>query len=118
MGQRAGIDEDAGRAGSLFLQEVDDLAFVVALQETYLQAQRGCLLAHRLIQILERSGAVNVRLALAEQIQVWSVDHDHALHASDLVTTRRIVAPGTIWPIAARPMRRGITHATCPRRAS
>src|SRR5438094_3344649 len=117
MRKRAGIDDDARRAGSLLLQEVDDLAFMVALEEADLKTQLARLVAHGPIQIVEGSRAVDVRLALAEQIQVWSVDDDDALHARDLVMTRRMIAPGTEWPISAWPMRRGITQATLPRRA-
>ena len=95
VGQRAGIDHDAGRTRTFFLQEVDDVALAVALQEAHLEAERARPIAHRLVQILERSGAVDVRLALAEQIEIGSVDHDHPLHASDLVTMRLMVAPGT-----------------------
>ena len=95
MRKRAGIDDDARRAGSLLLQEVDDLAFMVALEEADLKTQLARLVAHGPIQIVEGSRAVDVRLALAEQVQVGAVDDDYSLHAKALRTTRLTIAAGT-----------------------
>src|SRR5206468_6200082 len=105
------------RAGRLLLQEVDDLAFVVALEDIDLQAELARLVAHGLVQVVQRAGAVDVRLSFAQKVEVGSMDHNHAFHASDLVTTRRTTGAGTECPISACPMRRGMTHATLPRRA-
>src|SRR5207247_2451011 len=106
VGQRAGIDHDAGRTRTFFLQEVDDVALAVALKEARLEAQRARFLAHGPVQILERSSAVDVRLALAEQIEVGSVDHAHAMQAATLMpnatarpwVTRNPVAASSAWP--------------------
>src|ERR1700674_290187 len=117
VGQGPGIDDDAGRAGGLLLQEVDDLALVVALEEADLEAQLLGFGAHGLVEVVEGARPVDVRLPPAEQVQVRPVDDDDPLHASALVTTRRTIPAGTAWPISAWPIRRGITHATLPRLA-
>src|SRR5215472_1581757 len=118
MGQRGGVDDHAQRAWRVLLQEIDELAFGVALKEAHLDLQRLRLRAHELLQVGERPRAVDLRLPLPEQVEIRPVDDDHtSAHASALVTTRRTRAPGTTWPISAWPSRRGRTHATLPRRA-
>src|SRR5207244_9784489 len=54
---------------------------------------------------------LDVRLALAEKVEVRSMDDHDSLHIRDLVRTLRTTAPGTVWPISAWPMRRGMTQA-------
>src|SRR5690349_13210647 len=117
MRQGAWVDHDPGGARPFLLQEVDELPFVVALEGLDLQPKGARLGADDFVQVVEGSRAVDVRLALAKQVEVRSVDDDDLFHASDLVTTRRTRAPGTLWPVSACPIRRGITHATLPRLA-
>src|SRR5438309_1314417 len=112
-----GLDHRAHRAGGLLLEEVDELTFVVALEDADLEAELAGFIAHHLVEIVQRPGAVDVRLALAEKVEVRSMDDHHSLHVRDLVRTLRTTAPGTVWPISAWPMRRGMTQATLPRRA-
>src|SRR2546421_6207841 len=115
--QGAGVDHDAGRSWPFLLQEVDDLALVIALKEGDLKTEPGGLFTHRLVEIIQRAGPIDVRFALAEQAAARRMNYHDALHASDLVMTRRTSAPGTVCPISAWPMRLGMTQATLPRRA-
>src|SRR5207302_9315440 len=115
--ERARVDDDPGRGRRLLLQEVDDLAFVVALEQRHLRVALSRGFANHLVQVGQRSGAVDVRLALAEQVQVGAVD-DADLHPARAVRTTRLTRPGgTSCPISAKPMRRGSTQATRPRSA-
>src|SRR5579859_3248426 len=115
--ERARVDDDSLRAGALLLQEVDDLALVVALENGDLDVQLLRLLAHHVVEVGQRPRAVYVRLALAQQVEVRPVDDDDLLHASAFLRTLRTSPGGTSWPTSAKPMRRGSTHATRPRRA-
>src|SRR5437879_5483915 len=115
--QGARVDDDAGRSGRLLVEEVDDLALVVALKQAHLDIELSGLGAHGVVQVLQGPRAVDVRFALAEQVEVGAVGHDDALHASAFVMTRRTTALGTECPTSAWPRRLGITQATLPRRA-
>src|SRR5437588_863804 len=84
------------RARAMPLEKVDDLALVVALEQAGLPAQRLRLRLHRPIEVVEGARAVHLGLARSQEVQVRSIDHEHALaHASALVTTRRTTAGGT-----------------------
>src|SRR2546423_10835892 len=111
------MDDDAGRAGTLLLEEIDQLPLVIALEEADLETELARPVLDDLLQVFLGPRPVDVRLALAQQVEVRTVDDHDALHARDLVMTRRTRAPGTAWPISACPMRRGMTHATLPRLA-
>src|SRR5579859_2349786 len=80
--QRPGVDDDPSRARGLLLQEVDDLALVVALEQRNLAMTLACGFANQLVQVGQGAGAVDLRLALAQQVQVGPVDDDDLLHAS------------------------------------
>src|SRR5258706_9353066 len=115
--QRPWVDHDPERAWPFLLQEVDDLAFVIALQDADRHAEIFCLRPHGPDEVGVRPGAVDLWLALSEQVQVGTVDDHDPFHARARVTTRRTNGDGTVWPGSAWPMRRGMTHATLPRRA-
>src|SRR5436305_15205013 len=78
--QRSRVDDHAVGARSLLLQEVDDLALAVALKDRHLDLQLARLVAHHLVQVDQRPGAVDVRLALAEEVQVRPVDGEQLPH--------------------------------------
>src|SRR5712692_3331218 len=115
--ERARVDDHAGRTRRLRLKEVDDLSLAVALEKGHLHIQLGRARSHHVGQFCQRPRAVDLRLPLAEKVQVGSVDDQELSQASDLRTTRRTSRAGTFWPITAWPMRRGSTHATRPRLA-
>ena len=78
-------DRDVGVASRVDHQElhaligplrdrVDDLAFVVGLEETGLRAGGLGMLLDELLEVAERLGTVDLRLALAESVEVGAVD--------------------------------------------
>src|SRR5215467_2501547 len=95
VGESAGIDDHAGGSRRLFLQEVDDLALAVALEERQFNFQLRGVRLHEVVEVGERLRAVNVRLALAEQVEVRPVDDDDLAHAIALRTTRLTRRDGT-----------------------
>src|SRR6266849_2889936 len=115
--ERSRVDDHAGRTRRLRLQAVDDLPLAVALAKGHLHFQLRRTRSHHVVQVWQRPRAVDLRLPLAEKVQVGSVDDHDLSQASDLRTTRGTRRAGTSWPITAWPMRRGSTHATLPRRA-
>src|SRR5665213_2895731 len=117
MGECSWVDHDPQRARRLLLKKVDQLTFVVALEHAHLDPELSRFCAESLDEIGVRTRAVDVWLAFPEQVQIWTVDDDYAFHASALRRTRRTISEGTAWPGSAWPRRRGITHATFPRRA-
>src|SRR4030081_769906 len=82
MRERARIDDNAERARRFLLEEVDDLAFIVALVCAYLHFQLLGFRAHQLHQVGERPRAVNVRLSLSQQVQIRPVDEQDSFHAT------------------------------------
>jgi len=53
---------------------VDDLTLVIGLEETRLHPGGLGMLLDQLLEVGERLGAVDLRLALAESVEVGSVD--------------------------------------------
>ena len=95
------VDHDPERARSFLLQEIDDRALVVALEDAHGHTQPARLGAHDLDQVGQRPRAIHLRFPLPEQVQIRPVDDDDPLHPSARVTTRRTSAEGTSWPISA-----------------
>src|SRR4029077_9569682 len=85
--------------------------------DRHLDTELAGFRTQRLDEVGVRALAVDVGLALAEKVQVGAVGDDDAFHASALRSTRRTIAGGTACPGSACPSRRGMTHATFPRRA-
>jgi hypothetical protein len=85
MGEGTGVDDDADGLLTGLVDPVDDLVFAVRLVEADLEVE---LLAQRpagILDIGQRLRAVDVRLALAEQVQVRAVeDIDEAGQGSSL----------------------------------
>ncbi|ENN85991.1 hypothetical protein RHSP_16040 [Rhizobium freirei PRF 81] len=74
-----GVDGDAGGLVACLVHPVDQHAFVIALAEIDDKAQA---LAHGLaicLDILERLAAIDARLALAESVQIGSVEDKNSL---------------------------------------
>ena len=69
------VDDDAGGRVPRLVDPVDDLVLGVALQETDLQAVLPGDPAAVTLHVRERFAAVDLRLALAEQVQVRAVQH-------------------------------------------
>ena len=62
----------------MLLQHVDQLALGVGLREGDLDAEFGGALAALLLEVGEGLVAVDLRLALAEEIEVGAVEYQHA----------------------------------------
>src|SRR3546814_199571 len=70
-----GIDHDAGGLDAGFLDPVDELAFMVALAEDEAEGQPVAGLAAQGLDVGEGGAAINFRLALAQKVQVGTVQN-------------------------------------------
>ena len=83
MGEGGGVDDDAGSAAAASMNPVDDLVFAVRLAELDFELKLGPDAAAIRLDVGQRLPAVDLGLALAEQVEVWAVqDGDDAAHAS------------------------------------
>src|SRR5580658_380038 len=83
MGEGGGIDDDARRALAGAMYEVDDLVFAIALMELDRKPQLFADAAAVGFNVGQRFMAVNLRLALAEQIEIGTVqDNDDRTHGA------------------------------------
>src|ERR1700730_17557247 len=75
MGECGGIDHDAGGYFSRLVNPVDDLVFAVGLVKAKLKSELGGELPAVSLDIGKGFVTVDVGLALAEQVEVGSVQH-------------------------------------------
>src|SRR6516225_205693 len=88
MGKRRRIYHDASRGFAGFVDPVDDFIFAVRLMESQLQTKFGGNVATRFLDIGQGLMTVNGRLALAEQIEIGTVQHVHKpFHHCNILTT-------------------------------
>src|SRR5581483_9249344 len=81
MRQRGGIDDDELDAFGLgLLDPLDQGAFVVALERVELVPELAGVLAEIALDLPERLGSVEVRLAAAEQVEVGAVQQQDQAH--------------------------------------
>jgi hypothetical protein len=74
VAERGSVDQDAiGRFG-LGLDEIDQRALVVGLEAAHVRAQRSGALGDRRLDTGQRLPAVDLRLALAQDVEVGAVD--------------------------------------------
>lgn len=81
VGKRARIDDNPYRAFAGLVYPVDNLALVVRLQHPDLKTGITCRRAQAL-HIIQRLVAVDIRLALTEQVQVRTVQDVNSFHVS------------------------------------
>ena len=82
MGEGGGIDDDAGGALARAVNPVDDLVFAIALMELDRKPEFVADAAAVRLDVGKRLVAVDLGLALAEQIEIGAVqDHDDRIHA-------------------------------------
>src|SRR6478609_4781990 len=92
VGVARGVDDEAGDAGTALLHPVDEGALVVALPEVEQQTgSPGGLEAERL-DVGEGRAAVDLRLALAEEVEVGAVEHQHRAVVHDPEYAGRVSA--------------------------
>ena len=90
----AGIDDDAGGRLARLVDPVDDLVLAVRLVESDLEAEFARHRPAVALDVGQRLVAVDVRLALAEQVEVRTVqDVDEAAHMRSL-SLQRAGTPG------------------------
>ena len=77
-----GIDDDAAGGLARLVDPVDEFVFAVALEEAKFELQFGAERAAIALDVVEGLAAVNLWLALAEQIEIGAVEKiDDAAHA-------------------------------------
>jgi hypothetical protein len=77
--QPAGVDDDRAVRAARRLDAVDQLALVVGLERLHGRAALGRQLAQARVDLGQGGAAVDLRLALAEQVQIRAVQ-DQDLH--------------------------------------
>src|SRR5580704_17180170 len=84
VGEGGRVDDDAGGAFARGVDEVDDLIFPVALMELDRKLEFRADASAVGLDVGQCLASVNVRLALAQQVEIWAVeDADDWAHASD-----------------------------------
>src|ERR1700722_20623152 len=82
MGEGGGIDDDAGGALASACNPVDDLVFTIALMKLDRKPKLTADTAAVRFDVSQRLAAVDLRLALAEQIEIGAgQDNDDRTHA-------------------------------------
>ena len=76
MGEGGRIDDDARGGVPRLVDPVDQLALVVGLPEVDDQPVRGGGRDAQCLDVGEGGGAVDLRLSLAEEVEVGSVEHE------------------------------------------
>ena len=79
MGVGAGIDDDGGILLARRLDQVDQHAFMVALGELERDPQALGFGPARLLDVGQGIAAVNLRLPLAQHVEIGPVEHQHRL---------------------------------------
>src|SRR5258708_11787072 len=81
MGEGGGVDDDAGGALASAVNPVDKLVFAIALMKLNRKPKLAADAAAVRFDVGERFAAIDLRLALAEQIEIWTVqDDDDRIH--------------------------------------
>ena len=87
VGQAPGI-HDGTRGACLLLQEIDERAFVVRLERQELHARLARDIRAAPLDLLQRRRPVELRLALAQRVQVRAVHEKETPHATRASTAR------------------------------
>jgi len=80
MRKRARVDDHAIGFPAVIVQAIDQPAFMIRLKENRLEVAELGKSGNRVIQLFERHAAINFRLALAEEIQIWAVSNEDFFH--------------------------------------
>ncbi|MNN82959.1 hypothetical protein D3C81_1999520 [compost metagenome] len=75
LGQAGRVHQRALRRVDVLVQEVDQRALVVGLQRGQFYAQFTGQRAQALVDFRQGGGAIDVRLAAPEQVEVWAVQN-------------------------------------------
>src|SRR5450631_109045 len=90
------VEHDIGAAVHSLVDPADELGLVIRLAEVDLQTQCLCLARHEAGDVVQGLGAVDVRLATAEPVEVRAIEHIHARHrhAGKSMKTGTVTASG------------------------
>src|ERR1700753_3344297 len=87
MGESGGIDDDAAGSFACIVNPIDDFVFTIALMKLDVEFQFGSQRAAVLLDVGQCLTPIDVRLTLAEQVQVRAVQNiDNAAHRASLST--------------------------------
>src|SRR5205814_9283532 len=100
VGECRRVDDDAGGLGPLAVQVLDDPRLRRGLEEVHLHAARSGALPHLALDVAQGLGAVDVRLADAQAVEIRAVDHQdpHSESTSTPGRSRRRRGWGTRAP--------------------
>src|SRR5437588_11824571 len=76
-----GVNDDGGGGLPRLVEPVDELTLVVRLPAVDIQAEFARESRNRSVDVRQRGRAVNLRLALAEEIEVGAIEDEDWLHA-------------------------------------
>src|ERR1700682_1848791 len=76
MAERRRIDDDPARDFSRLMDPIDEFVFAIALMATNFQTEGAARFPARRLNVRERFMAVNLGLALAQQIEVRAVENE------------------------------------------
>src|ERR1700722_17282628 len=111
MGEGGGIDDDAGGALASAVNPVDKLIFAIALMKLDRKPKFAANAAAVRLDVGQGLPAVDLRLPLAEQIEIGAVqDNDDRIHAISPALAHICAVPAVLtWP--APPRMRSISSA-------
>jgi hypothetical protein len=80
VGQGARVYDQAVHPGSGVVEAIDQRTFVVGLECFDLQSELGSPVSDMILELSQRGGSVDLRLADAKQVQVGAVENEDPLH--------------------------------------
>ena len=80
MGIRPGVQDKTRRRMARFLYPIDKHTLVICLTEDDFVPRRGRLLSKSLLDVGKRTRPINLRLAIANEIQVRAIENIYRLH--------------------------------------
>src|SRR6202021_131760 len=99
MGEGGGIDDDCGGAPAGAVNPVNDLVFAIALVKLDREPKFCSDAATIRFDIGKRLAAIDLGLALAEQIEIGTVQaHDDRIHALPPATADLVPQGAAKWP--------------------
>ena len=76
----ASIQDQSARRIPRLLYPVNEDAFVIGLAEFDFETGFGGLLFQALLDLRERRGPIDIGLAIADKIKIWTVENEYRIH--------------------------------------
>ena len=80
VGVSGWIDQNPGKFRARAADTVHDLAFVIALEDLKLYAERPGFPFKRFIDLFQRDFAIDRDFPLPQELQIWTMDHKNFFH--------------------------------------